>query len=193
MPSKRRPQARRARRPRAKTTRSTLINIAHPRRSRNTREVLLAQLSARSQGARDRGLHAIAAMRRNPSLSLSRAAKLEGVKAETVKKNFPLALKKTRGQFKATKSDQYQALLNIPDAYGNSVPVVTRSSEERKQVSQYLRDLGRYLRGKKDALARWHGKTIGDHKLVTAGRTVIAIEPALSDFPIYRTFNGGSA
>jgi hypothetical protein len=132
-------------------------------------------------------------MRRNPFLSLSRAAKLEGVKAKTVKKNFPLALRKSGGKFIATKSDRYQAPLYLPNAHGNSVPIQTQSSRERKQAGKYLRDLGRYLSGDKNALAGWHGKKIAGVELVTAGRTIVAIEPALSDFPIYRTFNGGAA
>lgn len=132
-------------------------------------------------------------MRHNPSLSLYHAAKADGVKPETVKKHFPLALKTSGGKFRATRSDRYQATLYLPDAHGNSVPLQTRSSRERQQASQYLRDLGRYLRGQKNALAGWHGKKIAGVELVTAGRTIVAIEPALSEFSLYRTFNGGAA
>jgi len=138
-------------------------------------------------------MHVLAAMRRDPSLSLSRAAKQEGVKPETVKRYFPSALKKSSGRMRATKSDRYKATLYIPDRYGNAVPITTRSSEERKQASEYLRDLGRYLRGKKDALAKWHGKKIVGVDLLTTGRTIVAIEPALSEFSLYRTLNGGGA
>src|SRR5260370_4290881 len=107
-----------------------------------------ARLSERSQAARDRALHVLAAIRRNPNLSLSHAAKLQGVKRETVKKYFSAALKRSHGRFRATRGDRYAATLYIPDAYGNSVPVRTRSSKDREALSQYLRDLGRYLRGK---------------------------------------------
>jgi hypothetical protein len=132
-------------------------------------------------------------MRRDPSLSLSHAANLQGVKPDTVKKYLPSALKKSNGKFQATKSDRYSATLYIPDAHGNSIAVKTHSSKEREQLSQYLRDLGRYLRGKRDALAPWHGKRVAGVELVTAGRTIAVIEPALSDFSLYRTFNGGAA
>lgn len=132
-------------------------------------------------------------MRRNPDLSLTHAAELEGVRPETVKKYLPSALKKSNGKFRVTKNDRYTATLHVPDAQGNAVTVKTRSSKERKQLSQYLRDLGRYLRGKRDALAPWHGKRIAGVELVTAGRTIEVIEPALSDFSLYRTFNGGAA
>ena len=152
----------------------------------------ISQLPKRSYAARDRGLHVLAAMRGNPNLSLAHAAKLEGVKPATVKKYFPSAFTKENGKIRATKSDRYTATLYIPDAHGNSVPVKTHSSREREQLSQYLRDLGRYLRGDRNALSAWHGKKIAGVELVTAGRTITAIEPALSDFSLYRTFNGGA-
>jgi lipoate-protein ligase A len=159
----------------------------------NSPNHLNRNLPQQSEFARDRALHVLAAMRRDSSLSLSRAAKAEGVKPETVKKNFPLALRKSGGKFVVTKSDRYQATLYLPDASGNSVPLNTRSSRERKHAGQYLRDLGRYQRGQKDALAKWHGKKIAGVDLVTAGRTIVRIEPALSEFSLYRAFNGGDA
>jgi hypothetical protein len=137
-------------------------------------------------------LHVIAAMRHDPSLSLTHAAKLQGIKPTTIKKYLPSALKKSKGLFRATKSDRYAVTLFVPDAHGNSIPVKTHSSKEREQLSRYLRDLGRYLRGRRDALAKWHGKRIAGVELVTAGRTIVAIEPALSEFSLYRSFNGGS-
>ena len=110
-------------------------------------------------------------MRRDPNLSLTHAAKLQGVKAYTVKKYLTSALKESHGKFQVTKSDRYTATLHLPDARGNSVAVKTRSSKDREALSQYLRDLGRYLRGKRDALAAWHGKKIAGVELVTDGRT----------------------
>lgn len=148
-------------------------------------------LSARSQLARDRALHVLAAMRKDPGLSLTRAAKMQGVKRETVKRHFLSALKKSNGKFRATKSDRYASTLYVPDADGNAVAVKTHSSREREQLSQYLRDLGRYLRGNREALAPWHGKRVAGVELVTASRTIVAIESSLSDFSLYRTFNGG--
>jgi hypothetical protein len=132
-------------------------------------------------------------MRRDPNLSLSQASKLEGVKPETVKKHFSSSLRKVAGKFVATKSDRHSATLYIPDARGNPVPLATRSSKERRQASNYLRDLGRYSRGQKNAFAKWHGKKIAGVPLVTDGRTIVAIEPALSEFSLYRAFNGGAA
>jgi len=163
-----------------------------PQRAGRPRNLSPISLSERSESARDRALHVLSAMRRDSNLSLTHAAKLQGIKAATVKKYFPLALNVSKGKFRATKKDRYSATLYIPDSHGNSVPVKTRSSKERKELSQYLRDLGRYLRGDRDALARWHGRKIAGIELVTAGRAIKTIEPMLSDFSLYRTFNGGA-
>jgi hypothetical protein len=162
------------------------------RKTSKPHSIPISKLSERSYAARDRALHVLSAMRHDPNLSLTHAAKMQGVKRETVKKYFPSALKQANGKFQATKSDRYTATLYVPDAHGDSIAVKTRSSREREQLGQYLRDLGRYLRGNRDALARWHGKRIAGVELVTAGRAIVAIEPALSDFSLYRAFNGGS-
>jgi hypothetical protein len=163
------------------------------RQGGNSRSLAKRKLTQQSEVARDRALHVVAAMRRDPSLSLSRAAKLEGVKPETVKKHFSSSLRMRAGKFTVMKSDRHGATLYLPDAHGNPVPLRTRSSKERKEASSYLRDLGRYLRGQKNALAKWHGKKIGGVDLVTAGRTIVAMEPALSEFSLYRALNGGAA
>jgi hypothetical protein len=138
-------------------------------------------------------LHAIAAMRRDPNLRLTQAAKLDGVKVDTIRKYFRSELHKSGGRFRVRKNDRYAATVYLPDKYGNPVEVATRSFKERQQASQYLRDLGRYLRGQKNALSKWHGKKIAGVELVTAGRTIVAMEPALSEFSLYRALNGGAA
>lgn len=152
------------------------------------RKIPIARLPERSLSARDRGFHVLAAMRHDPSLSLAHAARLQGVRPDTVKKYFPSALKKANGKFQATKTDRYTATLYVPDADGKEVPVKTHSSKERERLGQYLRDLGRYLRGNRDALAKWHGNKIAGVELVTDKRVLMAIEPALSDFSLYRAF-----
>lgn len=166
---------------------------ARTRKTSKPRSIPISQLSERSYAARDHALHVLAAMRRDPNLSLTHAAKLQGVKRETVRKYFPSALPKAAdGRYRITTSDRYVATLFVPGADGTPVSVKTRSSKERAQIGQYLRDLGRYLRGNRDALSEWHGKKIAGVELLTAGRTLKAIEPALSDFSLYRTFNGGA-
>ena len=154
------------------------------------RSIPISRLSHRSQAARERAVHVLATMRNNPSLSLTRAARLEGVRPETVKKYFPSAIQKSNGRIRATKSDRYTVTLYVPDAQGNPVPVRTRSSRDREALGQYLRDLGRYQRGDREALARWRGKKVAGVELVTDERAIVAMEPALSDFALYRAFSG---
>lgn len=161
-------------------------------RRRKNQNPLQRQLGVRSQYARDRALHVLAAMRHDPKLSLAHAAKLQGVKQETVKRYFSSALNKSNGKFRATKSDRYSETLYLPDRFGIPASVPTRSSKERSEASEYLRDLGRYLRGQRDALSKWHGRKIAGVELLTAGRTIASIEPALSEFSLYRAFNTGA-
>src|SRR5260370_4247527 len=129
------------RRQRGKATRSRVASDA--RKMSKPRSIPISQLSERSQAARDRALHVLAAMRHDPNLSLTHAARLQGVKRETVKSYFPSALKQVNGKFRATKSDRYAATLYVPDAHGDSVAVKARSSREREQLGQYLLDLRR--------------------------------------------------
>ena len=125
------------------------------------------------------------------TLSLTHAGKLEGIKPGTVKKYFPTALRKFKGQFRATKSDRYTATLYIPDTQGNPLAVKTRSSKDREALGDYLRDVGRYLGGDRDALTKWRDRKVAGVELVTDERAIIGMEPALSDFSLYRTFGGG--
>ena len=160
-----------------------------PRTGKGSRPLALSTLSTRSNAARDRALHVLAEMRNDPSLLLGRAARLQGVKPSTVKKYFGSALKKVRGRMRVTKSDRFSVTLFIPDAQGNSVAIRTRSSTERSEASEYLRDLGRALRGHRGALRKWHGKKIAGVELFTDESALVSIEPVLSEFSLYRIFN----
>jgi hypothetical protein len=134
----------------------------------------------------------ISEMRRNPNLRLSVAARSFGVKPSVVKKYLGSSLEKVTGHWRVRKSDQFRETMYVPDARGNPVPVHTQNSKERAQVSAFLRDIGRFFRGDKHAMAKWHGKRIAGVELVTASRTLISIESQLSDFSIYNAFNGGA-
>ncbi|HTU34436.1 MAG TPA: hypothetical protein VMF66_11600 [Candidatus Acidoferrum sp.] len=126
-------------------------------------------------------------MRANPALSLSHAAKLEGVKPATVLKYFSSALSKTGRTFRASPSDRYAAVLHVPNAEGKAVSVRTHSSKDREMLGQYLRDLGRYMRGDADALTRWRGKKVAGFELVTDEAAIIGMESVLSDFSLYQS------
>jgi hypothetical protein len=131
-------------------------------------------------------------MARDPKLSLSQAAKSEGVSVRSIRQYFPTGFKKVAGRWRANKSDRFREIMYVPDERGNSIPVPTKGSKERAEVSAYIRDLGRFYRGDKSALAAWHGKSIAGVRLVTAPRTLKSVEAQLSDFAIYSTFNGSA-
>jgi hypothetical protein len=189
MRTKQKPRVRRARRSGAKEKKPSKVSLPRSKRTGKSSSIPLEQLSARSNAARDRSLHVLATMREDRSLLLSPAAKLHGVKPDTVKKYFSSALKKHKGKFRVTKSDRYPETLYLPDAQGNPVAIATRSSKVRQAAGMYLRDVGRFFRGDRSALRAWQGKKIAGVELVADERAILAIEPALSDFSLYRTFN----
>ena len=154
--------------------------------------VPLARLRQRSSEARTKALHVKAAMVRDPKLSLSRAAKSEGVSVRSVRQYFPTGFQKVAGRWRANKADRFREVMYVPDEDGNHVPVPTRGSKERAEVSAYLRALGRFYRDKKSALAAWHGKSIAGVPLVTDARALKRVEDRLSDFAIYSAFNGSA-
>jgi hypothetical protein len=157
MPSKRRPQARRSKQPRAKHDRSTAINIP---------------FSDRAFEAKKRAFDAIAKMRRE-GLSLSAASDEAGTTPETVHKYLPAALRRSKiDRWLATKSDRYIRLLSLPGAHG-PVTVRARGSEEARFASNYLASLTRWARTERASeLAPFHGKKVGDFELITAARTL---------------------
>jgi len=151
--------------------------------------VPIANLPKRTADSRDRSMHAVAWKRRNPKKSMTYAASLHGVKVSTIRKHFPSALKKVKGRLQVAEKDRYSATLYVPDSNGNPIPVHTRSSKDRKALSRYLHDVGRYLGGERNALAPWRGKTIAGVELVTSANVIVLLEPALSDFSLYRATN----
>ena len=152
----------------------------------------LSRLSRRSSEARTRALHVIAEMRRDKELRLSPVARSVGVKPSVVRKYFGSAFHKVDGSWRVRKSDRFRETMYVPDERGNSVPVPTKNFRQRRKVSAYVRDIGRFYRGKKSALTKWRDKRIAGVELVTDLRILLSIEAQLSDFSIYNAFNGGA-
>ena len=163
MPSKRRPRARRSKQPRATRNRSTGINIPFPDRAFE---------------AKKRAFDAIARMRRE-GLSLSAASDEAGTTPETIHKYLAAALRRSKvGRWVATKSDRYIRLLSLPGAHG-PVVVRARGSDEARFASNYLASVKRWQKTRKSyELAPFHGKKIGDFQLITASRTLQALDDA---------------
>jgi hypothetical protein len=147
-------------------------------------------LPERSRLARDRSEKAIRFALDNPDVPMTRVAKLHRVKVATIKDYFELI--KVNGRLRVRTSGRKSLTVYLPDQHGDPVPLDSPSRRERKQASDYLRDVGRYLGGNRTALSKWRGKRIAGVELVTDGQTLVAMEPALSDFSLYRALNGGA-
>lgn len=180
------------------TTRKRASKVAKGKRSKQyrpkggqqARRLTGKALSGRSDAARDRARQVRLAMRHNPELSLARAAKLKKVKPSTVLKYYGSDFRKSAGQFQVSKRDRHAETVYVPDSKGQIVPRGTHSSAERKDASEYMRELGRYKRGKPNNLADWTDRTIGGIDLLTDPATIRAAEPVLSDFSLYRGIGG---
>jgi hypothetical protein len=170
MPSIRRPKARRGEQPRAITKRSTNTNISVSRRS--------IPKSDRAFEAKRRAFAAIARMRHD-DLSLTAACREEGTTPENIRKYLPAAIRRSKsGRWIATKSDNYIRLVSLHGLHG-PVRVRARGSEEARFASAYLSSVTRWTRtGKSYELAPFHGKKIGGFELITAPRTLRALDEA---------------
>jgi hypothetical protein len=116
MPSKRRPQARRSKQPRAKNDTSITVNISRPHGDNPS--------SDRSFEAKKRAFDAVARMRHD-GLSLDAASREAGTTPATVRHYLPAALRQSKtGRWVATKSDRYVRVLSLPGAHG---PVTVRA------------------------------------------------------------------
>jgi hypothetical protein len=150
-------------------------------------------LPKRSQSARDRSIRALWDMRHGASPT--QAARDNGVTIRTIKKYAGSALLQTRpgGRIRATKSDRLARYLQIPGLDG-PIDITARGSKEASEVARYKGAVNRFLRGKRNALADWHGKKIAGVELITAGRTLKALaEKDLLPYSLYRSLSGGAA
>ncbi len=131
------------------------------RKKKQSPNLFHPKLSRRSEESRARARRVLSATRRNPKLSLNRAARLERVKPSTVLKYFASDFRKSSGQFRVTKGDRHTETVYLPNSQGQVVARETHSSKERSQASEFLRELGRYRRNKPNKLSKWANKTIG--------------------------------
>jgi hypothetical protein len=192
MPSKRRPQARPAERPRA-TTRKSISHFIIPRTwsSRN-----FDKLTPRQQDTYRRTIRVVGTVRRGDSLS--KAAQELGASPATVLRYFPDDFSKSGGsrQWVASKSDRHVRFMKHISDDGMSV-VRVHGSREASQQSLYLNDVRKALiHNDPTLLARWHGwhgKRIGNRRLITSFRklTALADSGALQFEDLYSDFGGG--
>jgi len=142
--------------------------------------------------ARNRALHALAAMRRGTPMS--RAARDNGVTPRTIKRYAGSALVQDRpgGRIRATKSDRLVRYLQIPGPDG-PIEISVRGSKAASEVANYKAAVNRFLRGERNALAGWHGKKIAGVELVTAGQVLVdQADKGLLPYALYRSLSGGA-
>jgi len=116
---------------------------------------------------------------RHDGLLLDKASRESGTTSATVRKYVPAALRRSKtGRWVPTKSDRYIRLLSLPGANG-PVIVRARGSKEAQFASVYLASLNRWRRTEKPyELAPFHGKKVGGFELITASRTLRALDDA---------------
>src|SRR5260370_13034896 len=131
------------------------------RKRRKPLSIHASELSERSYAARDRPIHVLAAMRRDPNFPPTRAAKLEGVSYRTLKKYFGSELKKVGNRYHVTRSDRRVGYVSLPDERGNILLRKTTSAKDREQAGAFLADFNRYQRGDSTVLAKWRNVRIG--------------------------------
>ena len=148
----------------------------------------------REMQARNRALHALAAMRHGASIS--RAARENGVTPRTIKRYAGAALVQDRpcGRFRATKSDRLIRYLQFPTPDGPK-EIAVRGSKDATDLARYLSAVNQFLRGDRHALDEFSGRQISGIDLITDGRILEALAED-EDFHIdslYRSLSGGAA
>jgi hypothetical protein len=148
MPSKRRPKARRAKQPKAKTKSRSTFSIRHTSTRINVTQ-RRADLTTLSLSARARSLQVLSDLRRDPSLTFSQAAENRDVGRGTVRKYISAALRRDdSGRVKARLNDRIRETMFIPGTKPDEpIPVHTKSSQERKLVGQWHTALNAAARG----------------------------------------------
>ncbi len=163
------------------------------KRTIKRRSMRIRELPERSQPARDRALHALAAMRHGASLS--RAARDNSVTPRTIKRYAGSALVQDRpgGRIRATKSDRLVRYLRIPGPDGPR-DVTVRGSKPASEFAQYKAAINRLLRGDRDAMSPWHGKKIAGIELITDTKTLVEqARKEILPYSLYRSLGGSAA
>ncbi len=96
------------------------------------------------------------------------------------------------GRIRATKSDRLVRYLQIPGPNG-PIEISIRGSKAAREVAKYKAAINRVLRGDRNALAAWRGKTIAGVKLITdASILADQADKGLLPYALYRSFAGGA-
>jgi hypothetical protein len=129
----------------------------------------------------ERVLRVLGRMRRD-HVSLSAAARLEGIKPETVVRHARSALHRPGPgkPWKAAETDQLSAVMTVLTRFGPTTVVVS-SSRERKLLGRYTLALRMWRAGEHGAAAAlrtFRDKTVGGQTLITDTKLLIQLEEA---------------
>jgi hypothetical protein len=112
------------------------------------------------EDARRRGLDAISLKRRNPALSMTRAAKLCGTTIKTVRKYGAPALETRSGRLDVRPTDRLERRMRLLTSQGE-IAVRTRSSRTATRLSDYNNAVRKfYATGNADALKAFRNKVV---------------------------------
>jgi hypothetical protein len=146
----------------------------------------------REMQARDRALHALAAIRHGASIS--RAARENGVTPRTIKRYAGTALLQNRpgGRIRAAESDNLVRYLQIPGPKG-PIEITVHGSKAASEVAHYKAAVNRALAGDPSALVEWHGKKIAGIVLITDAKVLAdQADKGLLPYALYRSLAGGA-
>jgi hypothetical protein len=170
-----------------------IANVGSTKPTKRSIRTAIRQSGGRSAEARNRALRALTAMRQGDSLS--KAARDNGVTARTIKRYVGSALVQRRpgGRIRATKSDRLIRYLQIPGPDGPR-NVNVRGSKAASEFASYKAAVNRLLRGDRNAMAPWHGKTIAGLALITDTKALVEqARKELLPYSLYRSLAGGAA
>jgi hypothetical protein len=96
------------------------------------------------------------------------------------------------GRIRATKSDRLVRYLQIPSPNG-PIEISVRGSKAASEVARYKVAVNRFLRGDRNALAAWRGKSVAGVELLTAeGVLIDQADTGLLPYALYRSFSGSA-
>jgi len=128
------------------------------------------QRNWRSETARNRGLNAIARVRRGESKTLSQAARAAGTTVKFIRRSLPAALIQDRpgGRIRVKAGDPYSATVEVLTDQGK-LYVRARGSRQRELAGRHRATVLRVLRGTEpaSALEQYRGKKVGGRELIS--------------------------
>ncbi|PYU67357.1 MAG: hypothetical protein DMG49_19045 [Acidobacteria bacterium] len=155
------------------------------RKRRNAHLAPIARLSNRSQSAREKALHVLSDLRRDPNLTLTQAAKNREVSLRSIRKYIGAQLKQERpgGKIRVTASDRLRATLYRPSTKPDVlIPIHAKSSKDRYLVGEWFAAIKEAGRGDFTRLDKFpKGTFVGGVRLPTGHYEVQRILEAMEN------------